>query len=107
MKSVDRNQVKELMRQHQDLTMVEVLPAEMYKEFHIPGAVNVPLGKGFDQLIETAVPDKATPVIVYCKDSKCDASPKAAARMEQLGYTQVYDYEAGKDDWRDAGLPIA
>jgi hypothetical protein len=43
---------------------------------------------------------------VYCYDTDCDASPKAARRMEDLGYQTVYDYEAGKVDWKEAGLPV-
>jgi rhodanese-related sulfurtransferase len=45
-------------------------------------------------------------VIVYCHDEDCDASPKAARRMDALGYQRVYDYEAGKVDWKQAGLPV-
>lgn len=32
-------------------------------------------------------------------------SPRAAWRLEQLGYDPVYDYAAGKVDWMAAGLP--
>ena len=32
-------------------------------------------------------------------------SPRAAARLESLGFTRVYDYEAGKSDWLAASLP--
>lgn len=32
-------------------------------------------------------------------------SPRAAAWLEALGFTQVYDYAAGKEDWTAAGLP--
>ena len=32
-------------------------------------------------------------------------SPRAAWRLESLGFTNVYDYEAGKADWFAAGLP--
>ena len=31
-------------------------------------------------------------------------SPRAAWRLERLGYNQVYDYVAGKVDWMAAGL---
>ena len=34
-------------------------------------------------------------------------SPRAAWRLETLGFTNVYDYEAGKADWFAAGLPRA
>jgi Mg/Co/Ni transporter MgtE len=33
-------------------------------------------------------------------------SPRAAARLEALGFAQVYDYAAGKADWASFGLPI-
>jgi len=32
-------------------------------------------------------------------------SPRAAWRLETLGFTKVYDYVAGKADWFAAGLP--
>ena len=33
-------------------------------------------------------------------------SPRAAARLEAMGFDQVYDYAAGKADWGAAGLPL-
>lgn len=32
-------------------------------------------------------------------------APRAAARFESLGFTEVYEYKAGKSDWMAAGLP--
>jgi len=32
-------------------------------------------------------------------------SPRAAWRLKRLGFTDVYDYTAGKVDWMAAGLP--
>jgi Mg/Co/Ni transporter MgtE len=34
-------------------------------------------------------------------------SPRAAWRLESLGFPNVYDYVAGKADWGAAGLPVA
>ncbi len=33
-------------------------------------------------------------------------SSRAAARLETLGFSQVYEYKPGKSDWRAAGLPL-
>src|SRR5438132_1438739 len=33
-------------------------------------------------------------------------SPRAAWRLERLGFGEVYDYAAGKADWAAAGLPV-
>src|SRR5438094_9070898 len=33
-------------------------------------------------------------------------SPRAAWRLESIGFTRVYDYVAGKADWGSFGRPI-
>jgi len=33
-------------------------------------------------------------------------SPRAASRLESIGFEQVYDYVAGKADWGSAGLAL-
>ncbi len=33
-------------------------------------------------------------------------SPRAAWRLESLGFTRVFDYVAGKADWLASGLPV-
>lgn len=33
-------------------------------------------------------------------------SPRAAVRLRQLGFSQVFDYAGGKNDWLAAGLPV-
>ena len=33
-------------------------------------------------------------------------SPRAASRLESIGFEDVYEYVAGKADWGSAGLPL-
>lgn len=33
-------------------------------------------------------------------------SPRAACRLEEFGFEEVYDYVLGKADWKGAGLPL-
>jgi glyoxylase-like metal-dependent hydrolase (beta-lactamase superfamily II)/rhodanese-related sulfurtransferase len=54
--------------------------------------------------IETAVPDKATPIVVYCGVSQ--RSPLAADTLIKLGYSNVRNYRDGFFNWKRAGLPI-
>ncbi|MFP3943473.1 MAG: rhodanese-like domain-containing protein [Alphaproteobacteria bacterium] len=105
MTEIDRDQVKRMMDENAAV-IVEVLDQDQYKEFHLPSAINVPVGGNFEELIQTVLPAKHQPVIVYCMNEDCDASPKAAERMQKLGYERVYDYAAGKVDWKQAGLPV-
>lgn len=105
MTEIDRDQVKRMMDEN-SAVIVEVLGPDQYTKFHLPTAINVPLSESFDAQIEAVLPDKHQPVIVYCMDEQCTASPKAADRLESLGYDRVYDYAAGKVDWKEAGLPV-
>ncbi|REJ94072.1 MAG: rhodanese-like domain-containing protein [Planctomycetota bacterium] len=106
MHTFGRDDLQELLGNDTDVTLVEVLTEESFAEFHLPEAVNVPLKEGFEERIQEVVPDKSKPVVVYCANAECDASSKAARRLDELGYEQVYDYEGGKADWKAAGLPV-
>ena len=52
------------------------------------------------------LPDKDAAIVVYCANDPCPNSGIAAHVLGKLGYTNVRDYEGGKQDWRDAGLPL-
>lgn len=54
--------------------------------------------------IETLVPDRNTPIVVYCGVSQ--RSPLAAQTLLELGYRDVKNYADGFFNWRRAGLPL-
>ncbi len=54
--------------------------------------------------IETLVPDKTAPIVVYCGVSQ--RSPFAAETLIQLGYSNVKNYRDGFFNWKRAGLPV-
>lgn len=83
--------------------LVDVLPSEEYEAEHIAGAVSLPL-KDFS-VEKAAQLDQHRPVITYCYDYQCVMSPRAAWRLESLGFSKVYDYVASKADWFASGLP--
>jgi rhodanese-related sulfurtransferase len=101
-KEVDRHEVQRLIDQGAQL--VDVLGPSEYEHSHLPGAVNIPLGKLADRARDDL--DDSRPVVTYCYDTLCDMSPRAAWRLEALGFGDVYDYVGSKMDWIGAGLPF-
>jgi rhodanese-related sulfurtransferase len=99
----DRDDVQRLFRE-EHAQLVEVLPAGEFDDEHLPGAINIPL-KTLDAESTVSL-DPRRPVIVYCYDYQWDLSPRAASRLEGLGFARVYDYVAGKADWGSFGLPL-
>jgi rhodanese-related sulfurtransferase len=83
--------------------LLEALPERYFAQKHLPGALHFP----HDQVAELApriVPDRSTPIVVYCASRTCQNSHIAAQRLAQLGYADVAVYAGGKQDWEEAGL---
>jgi rhodanese-related sulfurtransferase len=95
---IDTEDVRRLLAAGAQL--VDVLPAETFRREHLPGAINIPLAE-IDSARERL--DRARPVITYCYDLQCDLSSRAACRLEQLGFGEVYDYATSKVAWLAEG----
>ena len=102
MKTITR---EELQNRLDEVILLEALPASYFDAEHLPGARNMPLDE-IRALAPILVPAKATPVVTYCAGPTCPNSKAAAEMLERLGYTEVYAYEGGKEDWTGAGLPV-
>jgi len=85
------------------LTVINVLPEEMYQDCHIPGSINIP----YDQIESAAQEwDKNTEIVVYCAHSDCDASEKAYQTLEKMGFANVREFPGGMREWKQAGLTV-
>ena len=85
--------------------VVEALPAPYSEQGHIPGAINIPHTE-VRTLAPSLLPDKDALIVTYCANLSCPNSELAARVLGKLGYTNVRDYAEGKQDWKDAGLPL-
>ncbi|HVU77635.1 MAG TPA: molybdopterin-synthase adenylyltransferase MoeB [Gaiellaceae bacterium] len=82
---------------------IDVREADEWQEGHLPGAVHIP--RGFlESRIETAVPDKTQPVVLYCASAARSAF--AAKALQDLGYESVHSLAGGFTDWKRNGLEI-
>jgi rhodanese-related sulfurtransferase/glyoxylase-like metal-dependent hydrolase (beta-lactamase superfamily II) len=80
-------------------------PGELGLSGHIDAPFFFNLTRGqLEFQIEVAVPDKATPIVVYCGVSQ--RSPLAADTLIKLGYKNVKNYRDGFFNWKRAGLPL-
>lgn len=103
--TITREELQARMKSDRELVLVEALPAEDFEDAHLPGAVNLPPDR-VRELAPTVLPDREADIVVYCANEDCPASPRATALLRDLGYENAVDYEGGKDDWRQAGLPL-
>jgi rhodanese-related sulfurtransferase len=104
-KQITRQQLQERLASGRMPVLVEALPERYYRDWHLPGARNMP----HDQVAALAgsvLPNRGAEIVVYCASATCQNSHIAARQLEQMGYTDVSVYAGGKQDWSEAGLPI-
>src|SRR4051812_8107073 len=86
--------------QEQGATFLDVREADEFDQGTIPGSVFIP--RGFLELqVEGKIPDKSTPVIVYCAGGARSAF--AARDLATLGYTDVLSMAGGFNQWKNEG----
>ena len=98
---VTLKELRRLMRED-DVTVVDVRPADEYEAGHIPGALSVPVPQLKRRLRE--IP-KGREVIAYCRGRYCVYSLEAVTLLRKHGYRARRAHE-GLPDWRAAGLPV-
>ncbi len=102
---IDRSALLSLIEGAAPPVIIDTLPVTAYQRGHIPGAISIPS----DDIIARApaeIPNRDTPIVVYCKNGPCKRSNLSAERLDALGYTAVYDYDAGREDWAAGGHPL-
>ena len=100
---ITRSELLNLIDLEPNLVLVEALPPHYFEKEHLPGAINLPLQEVTAKAAKL-IPEKHATVVVYCSNSSCNNSSIGGNLLRQLGYTRVYEYSGGKQDWRDAGL---
>ena len=83
--------------------LVDVREDNEWDKSRIPGAIHV--GRGVLEVnIESRVPQKSTPIVVYCQGG--GRSAVAADVLAKMGYTNVSSLAGGMAAYQAAGLPV-
>ena len=105
--TITRDILKKKIDEGSDFVLIDVLGERSYAQRHLPGAINIPGGsENFVAEVEKVVSDKSKEIIVYCSSFSCQASPAAAGKLADAGFTNVVDFEGGLADWEDAKYPL-
>ena len=94
--------VKSRLDAGETFELIDVREESEYAKGHVRGARH--LGKGIiERDIETAIPDPATPVVLYCGGGY--RSALAADALQKMGYTRVVSMDGGWRGWNEQGYP--
>jgi len=102
MKTISVEELKKKIDSDDKFKLVDVLSKESFDEKHVPKSISIPLGV-MDERASIEFPDKDEEIIVYCASKTCTASPAAAKKLVEMGYTNVTEFSDGLAGWQDAG----
>jgi rhodanese-related sulfurtransferase len=107
MRKLTAQQLKQWKTSNRSMTLINVLDSEDFEKGHIPGSINIPVtNERFVDEVKRTVDDKEATIVVYCASLDCDASTKAAHRLDKAGFANVYEFEGGMKEWKAAGHEV-
>jgi rhodanese-related sulfurtransferase len=101
-REVDAPTLLQKLQQKASFRLIDVREDQEYAAGRLPGAEH--FSKGIiERDIETAVPDPATEIVLYCGGGF--RSALAAENLQKMGYTNVWSLAGGWREWTKAGNP--
>jgi len=95
--------VKARLASGEKILFVDVREESEWAAGHGAGAVHMSKGT-IERDVETKVPDKATPMVLYCGGGF--RSALVADNLQKMGYTKVISMDGGWRAWVQAGLGV-
>ena len=99
---IDAPGARDLLDHDEGAILVDVRGEDEWAGGYIPGATLVPL-RDLTERIGDVVPDKTTPVVLYCAVGA--RSLRAARALAELGYERPVSIAGGIVDWLNRGYP--
>lgn len=88
-----------------DMVLIDARIRGDRKKGYIEDSISLPdIITDCDSLKEI-IPTKSTPIMFYCNGVKCGRSVNAIKVAKKCGYTKLYWFRGGFEEWLDKGLP--
>jgi len=100
---VSVEEAHQLIEKKDSIVLLDIREKEEIALGYIKGTLFLPQAQ-IDEKVETLLPDKEAPVVVYCAGGI--RSLAAAKRMREKGYSQVFSMAKGINGWKAAGYQV-
>ncbi len=104
---VSAEEVIALVEELDDLVIIDARKSQDHSAGFIEGAVSLPDTETNPANLANIIPSKSTPVLFYCNGIKCGRSVTACKIAIADGYSKIYWFRGGWDEWVNKGLPVS
>lgn len=102
---VDAEAVIEVAGKLKNLVIVDSRIPGDRKIGYIEHSISLPDAKTNCKSLAKIIPGKSTPALFYCNGVKCGRSVVATRVALQCGYTKVYWFRGGFEEWKSKEYP--
>jgi rhodanese-related sulfurtransferase len=103
---IDARQLAELAHQFPDLVVIDARVTEDRGQGYIEDSVSLPNVDTDCENLARLVPARGQPMAFYCNGVRCGRSLDAVQRARQCGYTRLYWFRGGFEEWLAQGYPF-
>ncbi len=101
MKTITARELRKMRDADEEFLLVNTLDAENFAKTKIPDAVSIPqTASDFVAQVEKQAGGKNRTVVVYCANVRCDSSTQGADKLQNAGFTSVFDFADGYEGWQ-------
>lgn len=104
--TVNAEQVIEALDKHPNLNIIDSRKAGDFNTGHIEGARNLVDTDTTAAALAAIAADKSTPLLFYCNGQACFRGMNGAKAAVDAGYTTVYWFRGGIEEWNQKGFPL-
>lgn len=104
-KEINADDLQKMKKDIPSLVIVDSRGGDWFDGTVIEGATQLATSDTNEDSLAKLAPKKDQAVVFYCTNEQCPASAKAAHKAADIGYTNLFKYPGGIEDWKKRGLP--
>lgn len=100
-REITREELKEMMDGGESFVLINVLDPEDFENEHICGSINLPSSTIARDAVDLL--NKDDTLVLHCSGPACTASEIAADKLDSLGFSDIWRFKGGIEEWKAAG----
>ena len=106
-KTLTADELNAWISNNKSFTLIDVVPKEYFQAKHLPNAASACIYEvSFLDNVKKEISANDKPIVVYSTSEKCMASTVAVERLIDAGYSNVYEYQGGLEEWEAKGYQV-
>lgn len=89
-----------------ELVLIDSRIAMDRKQGYIEGSISLPDTDTDCDSLSLLIPSLDRPALFYCNGPKCGRSVKAIHKAQACGYSKLYWFRGGFEEWTEKGYPF-